>query len=200
MDMTQVVEILPSSKTRTYLFYWVNIVLATKGAMASTTMILFTRWHWLEKVPIPPAEILTRISLAIYHLYPCFGGKKSREIQVLEVLLWYRFFSCHHTRTQPRLAKNYITQCMMYPKSDTSLTSLPLYSFIHIIYDFEENLLKVCWYKNILGLLPWVNITHCQVISNHGTEYHVEAKTKWLPFSRWYIQMHFLEWKCTNFA
>ena len=27
----------------------------------------------------------------------------------------------------------------------------------------------------------------------------VNAETKWPPFSRWYFQMHFLEWKCINF-
>ena len=28
---------------------------------------------------------------------------------------------------------------------------------------------------------------------------HVEAETKWTPFSRRYLQMHFLEWKCLKF-
>ena len=28
---------------------------------------------------------------------------------------------------------------------------------------------------------------------------HIEAETKWLTFSRWHFQMHFLEWKCMNF-
>ena len=27
----------------------------------------------------------------------------------------------------------------------------------------------------------------------------IEAKTKWLPFSRQHFQIHFLEWKCMNF-
>ena len=27
---------------------------------------------------------------------------------------------------------------------------------------------------------------------------HIEAKTKWKPFRRRYIQVHFLEWKCLN--
>ena len=29
--------------------------------------------------------------------------------------------------------------------------------------------------------------------------YHIEAETKWPPFSRRHFQMHFLEWKCMNF-
>ena len=28
---------------------------------------------------------------------------------------------------------------------------------------------------------------------------HIEAETKWLPFTRLQFQMHFLEWKCINF-
>ena len=28
---------------------------------------------------------------------------------------------------------------------------------------------------------------------------HIEAKTKWLTFSRRHIEMDFLEWKCMNF-
>ena len=30
--------------------------------------------------------------------------------------------------------------------------------------------------------------------------YHIEAETKWTPFPRRHFQMHFLEWKCMNFA
>ena len=29
---------------------------------------------------------------------------------------------------------------------------------------------------------------------------HIEAETKWPTFSGWHFQMHFLEWKCINFA
>ena len=28
---------------------------------------------------------------------------------------------------------------------------------------------------------------------------HIEARTKWLPYSRRHFQMDFLEWKCINF-
>ena len=28
---------------------------------------------------------------------------------------------------------------------------------------------------------------------------HIEVETKWRPFYRWPVQMHFLEWKCMNF-
>ena len=46
IDMAQVLEMLPQSKTITYLFYIVNImgadVLATQGGRASGTMILTT--------------------------------------------------------------------------------------------------------------------------------------------------------------
>ena len=28
---------------------------------------------------------------------------------------------------------------------------------------------------------------------------HIEAETKWLPFSRWHFHVHFLQWKCMNF-
>ena len=28
---------------------------------------------------------------------------------------------------------------------------------------------------------------------------HIEAETKWLPFSSQHFQMHFLQWKCINF-
>ena len=27
----------------------------------------------------------------------------------------------------------------------------------------------------------------------------IEAETKWSPFRRWHLEMHFLEWKCINF-
>ena len=30
-------------------------------------------------------------------------------------------------------------------------------------------------------------------------DYHIEAETKWTPFSRRHFQMDFLEWKCMNF-
>ena len=29
---------------------------------------------------------------------------------------------------------------------------------------------------------------------------HIEAETKWTPFSRRHFQVHFCEWKCMNFA
>ena len=30
------------------------------------------------------------------------------------------------------------------------------------------------------------------------TFYHIEAETKWTPFRRRHLQVHFLEWKCLN--
>ena len=33
----------------------------------------------------------------------------------------------------------------------------------------------------------------------YPTQLHIEAETKWPPFSRRHFQMHFLEWKCMNF-
>ena len=54
IDMAQVVWNTSSSKTRTYLFYIVNImgadVLPTQGVRASATMI-FTMLNWIDSVP-----------------------------------------------------------------------------------------------------------------------------------------------------
>ena len=36
-------------------------------------------------------------------------------------------------------------------------------------------------------------------VSASMCELNIEAETKWPPFCRWYIQMHFLEWKCSHF-
>ena len=33
-----------------------------------------------------------------------------------------------------------------------------------------------------------------------GVIKHIEAETKWTPFRRRHFQVHFLEWKCMNFA
>ena len=40
---------------------------------------------------------------------------------------------------------------------------------------------------------PW----WCTEISGQYC-WHIEAKSNWAPFSRQHLQMHFLEWKCTN--
>ena len=54
IDMTQVIEILPQVKTRSYLIYIVNImgadVLATQGARSSSTMI-FTMLNQIKSAP-----------------------------------------------------------------------------------------------------------------------------------------------------
>ena len=40
----------------------------------------------------------------------------------------------------------------------------------------------------------WVNTLQAM-----GMSYHIEAETKWPPFSRQHFQMDFREWKCMNF-
>ena len=38
------------------------------------------------------------------------------------------------------------------------------------------------------------------ILTRYGLwAYHIEAETKWSPFSRRHPQLHFLQWKCMNF-
>ena len=51
---------------------------------------------------------------------------------------------------------------------------------------------------------PWMHSLMCLVVFALRGELplpvqHIEAETRWLPFSRWHFQMPFLEWKCINF-
>ena len=62
---------------------------------------------------------------------------------------------------------------------------------------------------NMAELFIWYRLLGCNIqdwiipIWNHNWRVHVgthiEADTKWLSFSRWNFQMHFLEWKCMYF-
>ena len=48
-----------------------------------------------------------------------------------------------------------------------------------------------------LPLLDMMGMVKGSVLANG--HYHIEAETKWPPFSRQHFQMHFLEWKYVNF-
>ena len=43
------------------------------------------------------------------------------------------------------------------------------------------------------------NVIRCGVVCSAMVSFHIEAETKWTPFRRRHIQMHFREWKCMNF-
>ena len=51
-----------------------------------------------------------------------------------------------------------------------------------------------CWWFHDKVWYIWIYFCHKHVDRN----YHIEAETKWTPFSRRHFQMHFLVWKCMN--
>ena len=45
---------------------------------------------------------------------------------------------------------------------------------------------------------PWAaSFLQLRLLRNQTS--HIEAETKWVPFSRWHFQLHFRELKCVNF-
>ena len=54
---------------------------------------------------------------------------------------------------------------------------------------------------SVLNILQWVRWCVLPVWSDAvASLLHIEAEIKWQPFSRRHFEMHFLEWKCMNFA
>ena len=45
----------------------------------------------------------------------------------------------------------------------------------------------------------WVNISMINILSLNTGRVNTEAETKWSPYRRWQLQVHFLEWKLLNF-
>ena len=50
---------------------------------------------------------------------------------------------------------------------------------------------------NSVSFMQPVHANYKEIIL--GPYLHIEAETKWPPFSRRHFQMDFLEWQCTNF-
>ena len=72
--------------------------------------------------------------------------------------------------------------CRLYQRWRKSHT--PLHVTGTRIREFNDP----CWRH-----VPSKNLT--RVTPSH---YHIEAETKWTPFSRRHFEVHFLEWKCLN--
>ena len=60
------------------------------------------------------------------------------------------------------------------------------------------------WHQNVLiSKCPYINRTKTNLYTDDVsliTPWHIEAETKLPPFRRRHFQMHFLKWKCINFA
>ena len=55
--------------------------------------------------------------------------------------------------------------------------------------------------KNLVSHILWPKYSGLVIRDwqdRQGGSWHIEAKTKWPPFSRRHFQIHFLEWKCMN--
>ena len=75
------------------------------------------------------------------------------------------------------------------------------FQFPLIMWDY-----RIIWPgSRLCHVLEKVTVSECPTIevkqgtNTRGKTEHIEAETKWPPFSRRYFQMHVLEWECMNF-
>ena len=81
----------------------------------------------------------------------------------------------------------------------SSIFSGPDHLFLELERSLRACLLKVNTSDALLKPCPKGKKNSLGMIQVQALWIHIEADTKWPPFSRRHFQMHFLEWKCMNF-
>ena len=100
-------------------------------------------------------------------------------------LEWKLLWSLKYVPRSPVSIKHAFVQIMTWHRTDKPLSeSIPP----------PPNLLltHICWHM-------YASLDHNATLPGVMQIWHIEAETKWPPFSRRHFQMDFLEWKCMNF-